>query len=79
MMFDKTNMRAEFVNLHGTDKVNAKFKIGDKVSFKVSLADIPFDWIGNVEAVNFVDEEYGYEYLIEGSPVLAWEEQLVLV
>lgn len=72
MLFSNPEMRAAFIELHGTDKPGAKFKIGQRVRFDHKL--FPETLSGTVQAVNHADGNF--EYLIEGAFVLAWESQL---
>lgn len=76
MIFDNPEIRQVFRDLHGTDLPQAKFRIGQIVRFAHKLDDIAQEWIGKVEAVNYTGNRFGFEYLIENAPVLAWENQL---
>jgi len=75
MPFDNPKMREVFIELHGWNKSGAKYKIGDNVVFTTTLGDRRATWTGKVQTVNHVEGDQ-YEYLIEGAPVLAWEEEL---
>jgi transcription antitermination factor NusG len=59
-----------FIQLHSSNRVGAKFKIGDKV--KVTHIDGNFE--GEVLAVNSIDGEF--EYAVSNMVFLAWESEM---
>lgn len=63
-------MRELYKQFYGKNLPNAKFSIGDNVSFRKNNTF----YKGIVEGVNLVDKMF--EYLVSSVPVLAWENEL---
>ena len=71
MIFLSPEMRQAYIELHGDDKEGAKFRIGQKVVFNKE-GEVH---TGTVLAVNFIEDGV-YEYLIDVTALLAWEDEL---
>jgi len=77
LLFNDPALRKACIELYGTNRHGAKFKIGQVVRFtKKFVEGVSKVYVGAVQAVNCTGE--GVEYLIEGAPVLAWENELII-
>ena len=72
-------VRDAFIELYGADKPDAKFKLGQTVTFTKPPGTGPFagqTFTGVVQAVNDTGTADGFEYLVKDTPVLAWEGEI---
>ena len=79
MLFTMPEMQDAFIVLYGADKPDAKFKLGQSVTFTKAPGTGPFagqTFAGVVRAVNDTGTEDGFEYLIGYAPGLAWEGEM---